>query len=313
MADAIDPDDFTQGALNYMKRAAPERADALQKLFDDHQVRVRHTTLDQFRQGEVVDPSPSALWGVIQFPPIMHTLAWLLIHGGWEAMRNYGAAIISYQMVGLAFSGADVEAALTRYPETARCAEIINCTVQNVQGSDAPPPPWLPNINDTSPDPDTNRQYDAVRELWLIAQCWFLFHELQHILFQAEGKVFLDLRQEELACDAKATSWLLDGVEFYSAQKHDEAADKVRGKRAMGMLVGLFCIGWLAPLGGSATHPPLQARLRILLEQIGAHDAARFWDFAVGLLFVLAKGRKSIQIPAGAAMRDIALQIAGTI
>jgi len=68
----------------------------------------------------------------------------------------------------------------------------------------------------------------------------------------------------------------------------------------MGMLVGLFCIGWLAPPGGSATHPPLQARLRILLEQIGTQDAARFWDFAVGLLFVLTKDRKSIQITAGA-------------
>lgn len=243
MTKSEDRNDFTQSALDYMKRAAPERADALQKLFDDHHVRIRHTSLDQFRHGEVVDPSPSALWGVIQFPPIMHTLAWLLSHGGWEAMRNYGAAIVSYQMKGLAFSDADVEAALSRYPEAARCAEIIDCAIRNVQGSETPPPTWLPNINDTSPDPNTNRQYDAVRELWLIAQCWFFFHELQHILFQADRNAFSNLPDEELACDAKATSWLLAGVESYSAQKRDEAPDKVRGKRAMGMLVGLFCIG----------------------------------------------------------------------
>jgi hypothetical protein len=312
MADSEDPSDFTSGALCYMKRAAPERAVALQKLFDDHVVRVRHTSLDQFRQGEVVDPSPSALWGVIQFPPIMHTLAWLLIHGGWEAMRNYGAAIISFQMVGAGFSGAAVEAALTRYPDTARCTEVIDCAVRNVQGTEVSPPSWLPNINGTASDPETNRQYDAVRELWFIAQCWFLLHELQHILFQADGKEFSDRPQEELACDTKATSWLLDGVEFYSKEVK-EAPDKVRGKRAMGMLVGLFCIGWLSPPSGSASHPPLQGRLRILLEQVGALDAARFWDFAVGLLFALSKDRNTIQFSANATMRDIALLLADTI
>jgi hypothetical protein len=166
-----------------MKRAAPERADALQKLFDDHGVRVRHSALDEFRQGEVVDPSPNALWGVIQFPPIMHTLTWLLIHGGWEAMRNYGAAIVRFQMVGVAFGGVNVGQALTRFPETARCTEIIDYAIQNVQGSEAPMPAWLPNINDSSPDPEINRQYVAVRELCLIAQCWFLPHELRCRVF----------------------------------------------------------------------------------------------------------------------------------
>lgn len=313
MTESDDPNDFTKGALAYMQRAAPEPANALQKLFDDHRVRVRHTSLDRFRQGEVVDPSPSALWGVIQFPPIMHTLAWLLVHGGWEAMRNYGAAIISYQMVGAAFTGADVEAALSRYPETARCNEIIDCAIKNVHGTETPPPVWLPNINDPGPDPDTNRQYDAVRELWLIAQCWFFLHELQHILFQAEGRGFPDLPEEELACDTKATAWLLDGVEFYSAQKPDESPSKVRGKRAMGMLVGLFCIGWLSAPEGSVSHPPLGERLKIPLEQIGERDAARFWNFAVGLLFMLSKERTAIQFQAGASIRDIALQIADTI
>jgi len=52
------------------------------------------------------------------------------------------------------------------YAEKRRVAE----EVQNVRGTETPPPAWLPNINDIGPDPDTNRQYDAVRELWLIAQ-----------------------------------------------------------------------------------------------------------------------------------------------
>jgi hypothetical protein len=292
MPDSDDPQDFTQGALNYMKRAAPERANALQTLFDDHGIRVRHTSLDKFRQGEVVDPSPRALWGTIQFPPIMHTIAWLLSHGGWEAMRNYGAAIISFQFVGAAFSGADVEKALKRYPDTARCSEVIDCAVKNVQGSEMPLPSWLPNISDTSPDPDTNRQYDAVRELWLIAQCWFLFHELQHILLAVEKKTFPDYRSEELTCDSRASEWLLDGVDFYSRQSSHEPPDTVRGKRAMGILVGLFCIGWLSAPEGSPSHPPLKERLKILLEQVGTLDAAHFWDFTVGLLFVLSKDRK---------------------
>ncbi len=279
MPDSDDPNDFTKGALTYMKRAAPERADALQRLFDDHGVRVRHTSLDQFRQGETVDPSPNAIMGIIQFPPIMHTLSWLLIHGGWEAMRNYGAAIISFQIVGAAFCGADVETTLTQYPDTARCSEAIDCAVRNVQGSEVPLPSWLPNVNDTNSALDINRQYDAVRELWFIAQCWFLLHELQHILLVAEGKTFADFLEEELACDSRATAWLLDGVDFYSGQRPNESPDKVRGKRAMGILIGLFCIGWLSAPGGSVSHPPLKERLTILFEQVGDARCCTFLEF----------------------------------
>lgn len=233
MTNSDDSDDITERALAEMKRAAPERAVMLQKLFDGHGVRVRYTSRHKFEQGEVVDPSPNALWGIIQFPPIMHTVAWLLAHGGWEAMRNYGAAIITCQMTGKAFSGADVEKALTQFPDTARCIEIIDCAVRNVQGSETPPPAWLPNINETSPDSETNLQYAAVQQLWLIAQCWFLLHELQHILFRDGEKTFPDVPRKELACDANATSWLLDGVDCYGTQTN-EPPEKVRPARRHG-------------------------------------------------------------------------------
>jgi hypothetical protein len=307
-----DENDFTQGALTYMKRAAPERAAALQKIFDDHGIRVSHTSSNKFEPGQVVDPSPTTVMGIILYPPIMHTLAWLLIHGGWEAMRNYGAAIISLQLVGASFSGSDIEGILARFPDTKRCAEAIKCAVDSVRGVETPLPSWLPNINDTNPDVDINRQYYAVRELWFIAQCWFLYHELQHILFGIKQKKFSDLPQEELACDSKAIAWVLAGAEFYSNQK-SEPAGKVRGKRAMGILVGLFCIGWLSARDGSDSHPPLKERVRILLEQVGTQDTAQFWNFAVGLLFVLSKDQKVIQISAQSTIRDIALQIANSI
>ncbi|WP_315751353.1 phage exclusion protein Lit family protein [Bradyrhizobium sp. SZCCHNS3055] len=313
MPDVDDIQDFTQGALSTMMQAAPERSEALRKLFDDHRVRVRHTSLESFRQGEVVDPSPSTIMGVIQFPPVMHTVAWLLAHGGWEAMRNYGAAIMSFHLVGAAFSGGDIEAALTRFPDAARCDEIIDCAVQNVHGVEVPPPAWLPNISDTSEDPDTNRQYSAVKELWLIAQCWFFLHELQHILLASEGEHFPDFRKEELACDERATAWLLDGVDFYSDQRPEEPSDKVRGKRAMGILVGLFCIGFLSDPDGSPSHPPLRERINVLLGQVGAKDAAHFWHFAAGLLFVLSRDRKSSQFPAFARIRDIVLLLVDMI
>ena len=295
-----------------MQRAAPERADALRKLFDDHSILVRYTPSDKFEQGEAVEASPNTFMGVIQFPPVMHTLSWLLVHGGWEAMRNYGTVIKSFKLLGAGFNGTNIEAVLNQNPEIAKCTEIIDCAVKNSRGMRTPLPSWLPNIIDTSPDPDINRQYDAVRELWLIAQCWFLLHELQHILFRVEERDFLDFRLEELACDTEATAWVLEGVECYSAQTK-EPCNKVRGKRAMGILVGLFCIGWLSEPGGTVSHPPLKERLRILLEQVGAHDAGRFWDFAVGLLFVLSKDQKTVQFPANTTMRGIALQLAETV
>lgn len=294
MVNSDDPNDFTEGALNFMKRAAPERAVALQKIFDDHDIRIRHTSRKKFEQGEEIDPSPSALMNTILYPPIMHTLAWLLTHGGWEAMRDYGSALTSFQLSGQPFSGSQVKAALNSPPKTKRCDEIIQCANDLVRGLETALPNWLPNIQETSPTSETNSEHAAIQELWLIAQCWFFFHELQHILFSKKDRAICEHREEELACDCNATSWLLDGVEFYSSTIANEPSDLVRGKRAMGILVGLFCIGQLSAPGGSASHPALQERVAVLLEQVADKKAGRFWYFAVGLLFVLSKQQDTI-------------------
>lgn len=135
---AADTTDFTQGALAYMMRAAPERAQTLRKIFEEYGIQVRHPLGPWFEPGQPVDASPNAWGPVINWPPIMHALAWLLTHGGWEAMRDYGAAIGAAHEYGRDFDGAEIETTLAKLSNTGRCAEIVACARQVANGEEPP-------------------------------------------------------------------------------------------------------------------------------------------------------------------------------
>ncbi len=78
----------------------------------------------------------------------------------------------------------------------------------------------------------------------------------------------------------------------------------------MGTLIGLFCVAWLEKRGPDSIHPPIVDRLAILLAEVGEKDARLFWPFALGLIYVLNRNRKTVVIPRPSTVRDVVLALA---
>jgi hypothetical protein len=285
----------------------PEHAATIQQLFVRHSVSVKLKSQIEFQAGYPVFFSPEASPGLaaILWSPIMFTLMWVLSHGAWEAMRDFGSVIIAALQSGMQeISGKEIESQAARLEAGDRSLVAVDCAVRIGQGEELPIPSWIPNISDAQ-----NIEQEAVRELWFIAISWMLMHEFQHIFFAAEGIEFNSLLDEEIACDKAAFKWLIADSDSYAHSKK-QAADKVLGKRAMGALVGLFCIAWLSGQDKSVTHPPAATRLGLLLDEIGDRPAAHFWSFAAGLIYILVPDRDTVALNGSSSARAAVLSLA---
>ena len=300
-----DENDITESAFDYISRAMPERAEAIGALLANYSVRIRLTPDIEFQPGQPVDFSPGTAFSVIRWPPIMFSLMWVLVHGAWEAMRDYGSVILTAYTSGAeSFNGAEIERRALELGASDKALLAIDCAVRIARGEEVPLPAWLPNISEIN-----NIEHAAVRELWLLAIVWMLLHEFEHIAIRERDKCFSLPIDEELACDKAAFDWLLSDVDEF-ATASDQPADKVRGKRAMGALIALFCIVWLSERDASSSHPPAIQRLAVLLDEIGEKEAGRFWQFAAGLIFVVDRKREAIAFPRPDTVRGIVLALA---
>lgn len=296
-----DDTEITAGVLHYFSRAMPEHAATFRSMFSQFTLKVRHTKKLEFEEGDAVDVSPSVIFGTIQIPPIMLTLLWLTAQGAWKVMRAYGSVIIAArQSKTRQFDGSEVENAAATFADSTEGLAAIQCAIDTAQGKAVTLPLWFPQIGQGQ-----GIEQQAILELWLFAAVWMLLHEFHHVRYQNEGAVFETIIEEEIACDAGASSALLDDLERYAQSSHEPAA-KVRGKRAMGILVGLFCVAVLSPQSQSETHPNPGTRISLLLDAIGDQPAGMFWEFALGLLFVLRADRVSISFPWPATWREVA-------
>jgi hypothetical protein len=305
---AHDENDITAGALDYISRGVPEHATAIRELFSKHSVHVRLTPDFEFRPGQPIDCSPGAAFSTILWPPQMYTLMWLLAHGAWEVMRDYGSVILAaYYGEAPTITRTEIDKAARELGADEKGLLAIYCARRTALGEEVCLPPWLPNITDAK-----NIEHAAVRELWLLAIVWMLLHELQHIAIKDDELLCDGCIDEELSCDKAAAGWLFSDIERY-ANDSQQPADKIRGKRAMGTLVGLFCIGWLSDYDRSETHPAIGQRLAILLDSMGESDASWFWAFAAGLIYVLSGNGEVITFPRPGSIRDLVVLLADSL
>ena len=192
-----DDNDITDSAFGYISRAMPERVEAIRALFAEYSVRIRLTPDVEFHPGQPVDFSPRAspLFSIIQWPPIMYSLMWVLVHGAWEAMRDYGSVILTAYVSGAeSLNGAEIERTALELGASDKALLAIDCAARTARGEEVPLPAWVPNISEPE-----NIEHAVVRELWLLAIVWMLLHEFQHIAFGKQNKSFSLSIDEELA------------------------------------------------------------------------------------------------------------------
>jgi hypothetical protein len=117
-----------------------------------------------------------------------------------------------------------------------------------------------------------------------MATSWALLHEINHAKFFSDPERPDDLKEEERQCDGYAFDTLFSKAEEYAALS-SEGVDRVRGKRAIGTLVGLYFVARLS-VGNepSETHPPVQTRIKDLFDKVGDAPARHFWEFAIALI-----------------------------
>lgn len=301
----VNDDDITESALDYISRAMPEQSLAIRELFTHYAVEIQLTSEVDFQPGQGPQFSPEVAFSVIRWPPIMFSLMWVLAHGAWEAMRDYGSIVLSRYFSGAeSVKRSEIENDASTLGVSGKALEAIDCAVQIAHGKAVDLPSWLPNVDNTS-----NIEQEAIRELWFLAIAWMLLHEFQHIVFKEQSTSFARDIDEELACDKAAFDWLLSKVDEFAGASR-QPADKVRGKRAMGALIALFCIVWLSDRDESATHPPVIQRLSVLLAEIGEKEAGLFWEFAVGLMYVLDGNKERFTFPRPGTVRDVVLVLA---
>ncbi len=308
MSESSSPDDdadVTETALSLICKTVPEHAGTIRRIFSDIPVRVRLTPEVEFDVGRPIKASPGALFKTILWPPQLSMLMWLLAHGGWETMRDYGSVIVTAYLSGSeSVTATEIESEALKRGASDKALLIIDCAIRTARGEEVTLPEWLPNISEAK-----NIEHAAVRELWQLATAWMLLHELQHLIFADTEAKFENDTDEERACDKGATDRLLADLEEF-ANSSGQPADKVRGKRAMGALIGLFCIAWLEKPGPHSIHPPIIERLAILLAKVGEKDAGLFWPFAAGLVYVLNRNRGTVVFPRPGTIREVVLALA---
>lgn len=115
----------------------------------------------------------------------------------------------------------------------------------------------------------------AAADLATMATGWALLHELRHIQLQQEGRSAgpyassAECHDEEMACDAYATSFLLERADDFAAV-HEAAPEQVRQKRLLGIYFAFVAMALISAeaWSESATHPALQARIDSVADQL---------------------------------------------
>lgn len=280
----IDPEDgdVTRPTLELLATAVPEQIDELECLFRAG-VEVRYS----------IGRSPSfcAMGNVLCLSEEALRQIWLLTHAAWHDFSNFEALKAGRQLAA---------------PERL-IQDAVAAAIDIANGGSPAWPPSIPQFKAVPLDQETS----AVREMFAMATAWAILHEMRHAKFYAQGDRPDDGVHEEWLCDSYAFDMLFSKTKEYP-RAEAEGLDRVRSKRAISALVGLYFIARLSRSDrASESHPPVQDRIRLLFDKVGDEPAQYFWGLATALMWGLRPEIASIKIgetvPTGRDLAYIAL------
>lgn len=259
--------------------AAPEKAQAWRDLVRRYQISF-HPISD--RKGVTI----RARGRRIEFDPKTMAWFWLLGFGGWRAFRLHAPHLIWRKLTGASID-AKLRSSDPTFAEAEGDYEAILYAVRDFPRletlDDADWPDHVPRQQTDKEGFDKEQQ--GAFDLTMIATAYALLHEVRHVIFNVDGGRPSD-PEEELACDAYARAFLLDGVGDY-ATRSGEPREDVLAKRAAGVALGAFIIYGFTPeegRGGTADYPPIADRLDALFPDVPLSADHWFWNYAASLL-----------------------------
>jgi hypothetical protein len=260
--------DATKLTLELLWRAAPEQVEELDTLF---------AAGIQTRISQSEAPIIGVSYNVLQVPPNMLRQLWLLSHAAWSHLLAF------YKLK----QNEDGQVEASAASSAIAAAKSIGTVHEQ---------PWPADVS-AFQELAEGVEAKAVRELYAMAVAWAIFHEMRHAKFFEDENRPSSSVEEEMCCDSYAANCLFDKIAKYS-ELTGEASDKVRAKRASAALVGLYYIATLSPeRQGSATHPAVRDRIKLLFDKIGDGGVLYFWDLAVALIWGVAPEIASAPVP----------------
>lgn len=238
-----------------LEAVVPERAEELLRHWNEYPIQFQIVD-DMHETGPVVLDAGSFVH--IRFNHRVMRLFWLASFMLWEGYEAYSFY------------------AKTGETDTRRFAELYECFVATKSAQDVDAVPWpdgIPPAGELVEHRPGNPERVA-GELAIVAVCWAILHEIQHLIHQQDGTAadredVESCRAEEISCDLFATEYLLADLRKY-ADASGQDFELLKMKRQAGIYGALFAMTLIAEeaWGESDSHPALQVRLERVVATI---------------------------------------------
>lgn len=277
--DRLDISKFVDALIN---GAAPERHPELSSVLGEHEGRVHLTNQPGFDIG--------VLFGIVQITECTLRQIWLLGFASWRAIQAYSGVLWLLNHDGLPFCRDEVAECDGQAKADAAFDDLISQAqkLRDLDEDEWPRDVPLPENHGTLSDAQDIAAYDLV----CISAAYIFLHEFQHARFSDEDRPD-DPIEEERACDRFAQEYLLGKVADYAKQT-GEPAEKVLGKRALGIAVAKFLILEVTPddrWPESETHPSVGERVALFLQSLNTELDENFWIGVGSFLAAICRTR----------------------
>ncbi len=167
-------------------------------------------------------------------------------------------------------------------PYLTRFEEMVECLKQILESDDS----LAIKLPEGVPEPlnhelsSLTMKQRVVRDIAIIAVGWAFLHEVMHIKHQQDGTSAQRdsspecKHAEELSCDEFATCFILNRASEY-AELEDNSLEDILTKRQLGIYFAIFSMVLISDNynwhNSSDTHPPLQTRINLFMQQVGSN------------------------------------------
>ena len=265
----------------------PERSNEIEALWSKYNLRFRLCASSQ-------DVKLDATADRIAFNTKTIDLFWLIGYSGWRAIECYSPHVLlspvrKKKIVHLMELDEEL-------PEVERDYKERRASVRSLmRARDTCEISWPPDV----PHPTADRssldgcQEKAAFDLTCFAVSFAMLHEIHHVVLDSEKKRPEERREEEMACDEWARSFMLEELKHY-AEKHGKEYQDVLRIRSMGLALAALTLHDITPElehGGNQEYPPLADRLRTILCKTALAENDHFWVLASSLLLGIFRQR----------------------
>jgi hypothetical protein len=264
---------------------APERATQIDEIFDRDRI-------SYVRANDRPGVCMQSWNNVVLYNDRTVQLFYLASFLAWQALIEQSGAVVGLYILNKKYDYREVLKEPSRAEFEQKVDALGDALAKLSSAQDMDIATWPMEIPRPAPEGPSDVEHRAAHELTLFALAFALLHETRHAIFAVNQNPPGGIA-EERACDDYAFGFLMDEAGLYAADSQFPI-DKVKTKRAMGILLGQTVILEMTPQelwGSSSTHPPIRERFGAVIDRLNLPPWDDAYVYASSLL--LSKLRRS--------------------